>query len=352
MDAPSIQYARTEDGVNIAFWTLGEGEPLIEQPQAPYSHCEGIWRAPWAQSWFSHLAARRQIVYFDHRGHGLSDREAIDYSPEVLALDIAAVADRLGLDCFDLFGAGFVSPAAILFAAEHPQRVRRLALWQPLSHGAARFGPGKDMLPLIDENFDFFLESVVRFGDPDLTPKQMAIALASLRLCVDPPALRAAYEAYAQVDVRDALGRVQAPTLVFDRRGDRALRETALAEVAAALPRGSLRLLEGKTTGPFTHEDWEPAALALEEFLDAPDEGALTLPAAQVGTPLANLTPREGEVLALVASGQRNRDIAERLAISPATVTRHISNILTKTGCSNRTELGRYATDHGLAGNP
>ena len=128
------------------------------------------------------------------------------------------------------------------------------------------------------------------------------------------------------------------------------LRESALAEVAAALPRASLRLLEGKTTGPFTHEDWEPAALALEEFLDAPDVEAPSPLVAHVEPPQATLTPREREVLALVAVGQRNRDIAERLAISSATVTRHVSNILTKTGCSNRTELGRYATDHGLAG--
>ena len=350
MDAPPIQYARTADGVNIAFWTLGEGQPLIEQPQSPYSHCEAVWRGPWAQSWFTHLAARRQIVFFDHRGHGLSDREAIDYAPEALALDIAAVADRLGLDRFDLFGAGFASPAAILFAAEHPERVRRLALWQPLSHAAARWGPFTDMLPLIEDNFDFFAEAIMRWGDPDLTSRQVAVALAWIRLCVDPPALRAAYEAYAQVDVRDALGRIQAPTLVLDRRGDRALRKGALAEVAAALPHGSLRLLEGKTTSPFTHEDWEPAALALEEFLDAPDVEAPSPTAAHAEPPQEALTPREREVLVLVADGQRNRDIAESLAISPATVTRHVSNILTKTGCSNRTELGRYATDHGLAG--
>ena len=130
MDAPPIQYARAEDGVNIAYWTLGEGPPLIEQPQSPYSHCEAAWQDPNAQRWFRRIATARQLVFFDHRGHGLSDRDASDYAPEACALDIAAVADRLGLDRFDLLGAGFASPAAIVFAAERPERVRRLALWQ------------------------------------------------------------------------------------------------------------------------------------------------------------------------------------------------------------------------------
>jgi pimeloyl-ACP methyl ester carboxylesterase len=129
MDAPPIQYARTDDGVNIAYWTLAEGHPLIHQPGAPFSHCEVICRAPWFQSAFTHIAARRQLIYFDHRGHGLSDRDVSDCSPEAYALDIAAVADRLGADRFDLFGVGFASPAAIVFAAAHPQRIRRLALW-------------------------------------------------------------------------------------------------------------------------------------------------------------------------------------------------------------------------------
>ena len=348
MDAPPIQYARTGDGVNVAFWTLGQGQPLIVQSQSPYSHCQALWRVSRAQKWFSHLAAGRQLVYFDHRGQGMSDREASDYSPEGCALDIAAVADRLSLERFDLFGVGYASPGAIQFAADHPQRVRRLALWQPLSHAATIQHRLDILLPLIDDNFDFFIEASMRWGNPDITPEQMPAAVAWVRLCVDPPALRAAYEAYAQVDVRDALRRVQAPALVLDRRGDRVLTESALAEVAAALPLGSLRLLEGNSPGPFWSEEWEASALALEQFFDAPDADVLPPTTDQVETPRATLTPREHEVLALVAAGQRNRDIAAALNIAPATVTRHVSNLLRKTSLSNRTELATYATEHGL----
>ena len=61
------------------------------------------------------------------------------------------------------------------------------------------------------------------------------------------------------------------------------------------------------------------------------------------------LTQREVEVLGLVAAGKSNADIAEELVISPNTVIRHVSNILAKTGSSNRTESARYASQHGLA---
>ena len=60
------------------------------------------------------------------------------------------------------------------------------------------------------------------------------------------------------------------------------------------------------------------------------------------------LTQREVEVLALVAAGMSNANIAEQLVISPNTVIRHVSNILSKTGCANRTEAARYATQAGL----
>jgi DNA-binding CsgD family transcriptional regulator/tetratricopeptide (TPR) repeat protein len=66
------------------------------------------------------------------------------------------------------------------------------------------------------------------------------------------------------------------------------------------------------------------------------------------------LTPREREVLRLVARGFTNAEIGERLFISPLTVARHIHNLLEKTGTANRAEAAAYAvrnglTDHGAA---
>jgi DNA-binding NarL/FixJ family response regulator len=75
-----------------------------------------------------------------------------------------------------------------------------------------------------------------------------------------------------------------------------------------------------------------------------------TVAAAPMPRHLADtLSPREVEVLRLIAAGKSNRDIADALFISLNTVATHVRNILTKTGCANRTEAAAYALRHGLS---
>jgi hypothetical protein len=57
-------------------------------------------------------------------------------------------------------------------------------------------------------------------------------------------------------------------------------------------------------------------------------------------------------VAALLARGWRNREIAERLTISPLTAERHVANILNKLGARSRTEVGVWAAAHGLQAAP
>jgi NarL family two-component system response regulator LiaR len=67
------------------------------------------------------------------------------------------------------------------------------------------------------------------------------------------------------------------------------------------------------------------------------------------GARVDDLTDREVEVLQLVARGQSNREIADELAISEATVRTHVSNILAKLNLSSRTQAALYALREGLA---
>lgn len=60
------------------------------------------------------------------------------------------------------------------------------------------------------------------------------------------------------------------------------------------------------------------------------------------------LTPREEEVLKLIAEGHSGKEIADLLVLSPKTVERHRANILEKLGMRNRLELARYAIRVGL----
>ncbi len=61
-----------------------------------------------------------------------------------------------------------------------------------------------------------------------------------------------------------------------------------------------------------------------------------------------DLTDREREVLALLVNGKTNKEIAEKLTLSPATVRGYISNILSKLGANNRTEAASLAVQHSL----
>ncbi|MFD3511703.1 response regulator [Streptomyces sp. NPDC058663] len=64
------------------------------------------------------------------------------------------------------------------------------------------------------------------------------------------------------------------------------------------------------------------------------------------------LTPREAEVLVLIAEGMPNADIAQALCVGPATVKTHINNLFAKTGVRDRTQAVRYAYRQGLARPP
>jgi len=83
------------------------------------------------------------------------------------------------------------------------------------------------------------------------------------------------------------------------------------------------------------------ASVLVKDFLD---RGGSPV----VKTEISNLTDREQEVLTLIAEGLTNKQIGERLGISPKTVARHRDNITRKLKLSSRTELTRYAIQKGL----
>src|SRR3989304_2104993 len=100
---PRIQYAKTEDGVSIAYYTLGEGLPLLCMPSLPTSHIQLEWQFPEYRRSFERLAQKRMLVRYDCRGSGLSERDVTDFSLDALVLDVEAVVDRLGLERLALF---------------------------------------------------------------------------------------------------------------------------------------------------------------------------------------------------------------------------------------------------------
>ena len=88
----------------------------------------------------------------------------------------------------------------------------------------------------------------------------------------------------------------------------------------------------------------------IARFLDQPEQGAPLLP----GTTLDVLTDREREMVALVAHGLSNDDIAGRLFLSPLTVKTHVNRAMSKLGARDRAQLVVLAYQTGLvrAGDP
>src|SRR5918997_6894176 len=125
---PRIRYAPTADGVSIAFWTLGEGVPLVYMAGGPWGHVE-LWDIPQCRRWYERLAQKRMLVRYDVRGTGWSEHNVSDHSLDALVADVEAVVDRLHLERFAMFGAFDAGPVAIAYAARHPERLSRLILW-------------------------------------------------------------------------------------------------------------------------------------------------------------------------------------------------------------------------------
>ena len=100
------------------------------------------------------------------------------------------------------------------------------------------------------------------------------------------------------------------------------------------------------------------AATAGQAVLDPQAQAALLAAARAVppagtkpaGEPPDGLTERELEVLSLIGAGLSNKEIAERLYVSEATVKTHVNRIFAKTASRDRAQAAAYAYRHGLSG--
>ena len=263
-----IQYAKTADGVSIALWTLGKGEPLVYMTGSPWNHIE-LWEIPECRRWYERLAQNRMLVRYDVRGTGLSDREVVDYSLDAQVLDLEAVLDQLGLDKFSLFGAANAGPVALAYSVRHPDRASRLVLWCSWAKGMDLMSPRfQAWLGLLDQDWQIMTDTCVHLAlgwtEGDLGRR----AAEHLRESVTPEVLRADLGAAARIDVTELLPEVRTPTLVIGRPEISWIPAEATRALASRIPNARLTLLEGESTAPYLG-DTETAGEAVEAFLDA-----------------------------------------------------------------------------------
>ncbi|MCH7578403.1 MAG: hypothetical protein IH822_11575 [Chloroflexi bacterium] len=272
---PRIQYAKTKDGVSIAFSTLGEGGmPFVQMP-FPFSHLQLSWEIPEFRSWYERLAEKRMVVRYDSSGTGLSDRDVIEFSLDTGVRDLEAVVDRLGLERFALFAPVFNGLVGVAYAVRHPERVTHLILW----HTGARTtdligGPqGQALLQLVDADWEMFTETLanVVFGWSAGEPARRYAAV--IRESITQEGLQAALPAGLDVDVTELLPQVKPPTLVLHRRESAFPSMDTARVLASRIPNARLALFEGGSGSPYL-DDVDAILDAIDDFLGEGEEAA------------------------------------------------------------------------------
>jgi class 3 adenylate cyclase len=125
----AIHYATSADGTSIAWTRFGSGDVDVAWLGGFVAHLEIASEQPQAARFFARLGAFARVVMYDKRGQGLSDRPERAGTLEEHADDLLAVMDAAGFDRPALVGVSEGGPAAIVFAAAHPDRLSKLVLY-------------------------------------------------------------------------------------------------------------------------------------------------------------------------------------------------------------------------------
>ena len=335
MDAPPVHYVRTSDGYDIAYTVSGDGAPLLLPPYI-HSHVQLNWQNDLIIARrtrvLQKLASRFRVTTFDNRGQGLSSRGL----PSNLVLpdfdiDTEAVAGQIEDKTFVFIACARSSHLAVRYIMKHPERVAAFVLIsaQRSMQDASVLGLAPpsglfDLLPT--QNWEFFLQTQVM---PGLSPEEVRAAIEMLKETANPSDYRITWDTWRQSDISDLLPRVRVPTLVLHARDFPFVKTEEATRLAALVPNARLAMVDGYDI----MGDADQTVAAIEAFLahlPSPEESRHAQPIV--------LSPRQTEVMQMVAEGKTNREIAGYLVLSVRTVERHLAEAYAKLGARNRFE--------------
>jgi class 3 adenylate cyclase len=270
VDDPRIQYARAADGINIAFWSLGEGLPVLQVPPLPWSHIGKEWEDPDYRSWFKANSRHRRLIRFDTRGTGLSDPVASPPTLDDLLLDVDAVIERLGLDRVAIVGTSPGAAVAVAYAARRPERISHFIAWCPYARGSDADNPQwKSLIAMREVDWDMFVQTaahamVAGWENADAARRYAALMKAS----VSPGSPTARF--MDNVTWEDVVpSRVQCPALILARAGE-AFSMSSARYMASEIPNAELVVTEGSSLLPWVG-DMDLVALTIDRFLGVGD---------------------------------------------------------------------------------
>jgi class 3 adenylate cyclase len=295
---PETRYAKTAAGGCVAYQVIGNGpiDVLVTQPNA--FPVDLMWDEPRLTYFLNRLSSFSRHIWFDPRGTGASDgipHEEGRLAESVLD-DMSAVLDEVGCEHVAQLGLGV--PSGLLFAATHPERTSAVVL----VNATARLRRADDYPQGVsEEQLDQYLASDdFPFSGPEaslLAPSlvddlrfQRWLARA-WRLTCPPEDRRWRLRNIYDIDLRDALPAVRAPTLVVSRRDRRIAGQTRF--IADQIEGARFVELAGADVLPFAG-DADGVLDAIEEFLTgqlAPPRSDRVL-ATVLFTDLVDSTPR------------------------------------------------------------
>lgn len=206
------------------------------------------------------------------------------------------------------------------------------------------------LLSLIERDWDLFADMAAHAWMGWSGGEAGRLAGEAFRTAATPAVARATLQAASGVDVTALVPSVSAPVMVLHRRNVRQLRIEDSRSLARAFPKGRLVLVEGDAPALF-FEHTDAVVDVLAHFFAGHEavlgDEAETNERAEPG-PVVPLSPRELQVLRLLASGETNASIAHRLGLTVHTVERHLVNIYRKIDARGRADATAYAVRHGL----
>jgi len=245
MDAPHIQYVRTSDGVNIAYYAIGSGPPLIVMSPRMVTNIQDEWEIPSLQAIIRGSAPAFTYVRYDLRGCGLSDRDVGEFSLPAMMRDLEAVANQTAPGSFALFAAGSSVPVAVAYAAAYPERVSHLVMWAVLR--GANVELLDQLLGLARTDWKLASESWTAAIDSWSSPDDARSYAAMMRRSVTPETFIRYETESREWDISELAPRIRARTLVVHPRDNPYYPAEGPRLLAAAIPGARLALTEGAT---------------------------------------------------------------------------------------------------------